>query len=392
MRVCFIQQHPVDENALPAAILRWVRLLDGFQQRGHEVTAIGPNTRMRFEERTFRGVRQLLVPTPGTGSRALDMAVFALALVPGILIARRRFRPQAWFVDELFVAFGVLALRLLHWHDPICYDVMGVHYHQVRKNNRRILRHTLLSWLYGALEHLTLWPSTVVTTVNQAHADLLARWTRRPIHVIRDACDAHVFQQQLECEGPVVRKAEGALVLGFVGKLSNARLDDLFAVLPDAFARVPALTLLVVGDGPWGEHYRRASEAPGLAGRITFRGFVPHERLAHEMAGMDFCYSDDWSDIGFPMKVFEYMAMGMASLIEDTPAVREVMRDGGNCVLYHGRQGLLEGILRLAADPELRARIGAAALEEARRAHGWGNRIDAFETLFAQLVQTGARR
>lgn len=388
MKLCFIQQHPVDENALPAAILRWVRLLDGFAARGHEVTAIGPNTRMRFETRTFRGVPQLLVPTPGTGLKALDMAVFALALVPGILIARRKFRPQLWFVDELFTAFGVMTLRLCHARDILCYDVMGVHYYQVRKNNRRVLRHTVLAWLYGVLEHLTLWPSTVVTTVNDAHRLLLLRWTRHPVHVIRDACDAGVLERQRQLPVPLPPKGANEFFLTFVGKLSNRRLDDLFAVLPEAMQREPRLRLVVVGDGPWGEHYHRETERLGLTGRVHFTGFVPHEHLAAHLAQADLCYSDDWSDIGFPMKVFEYMAMGVAILVEDTPAVREVMTDGVNCVLYHGRPRLLEGILRLCNDNELRQRIGHTALDEARRLHGWSHRIDAFETLFEGLIQT----
>lgn len=389
MRVCFIQQHPVDERALPAAILRWVRLLDGFAARGHQVTAIGPNDRLRFEWDTFRGVPRLRVPTPGTGLKSLDMAFFALALVPGILLARRRFRPQLWFVDELFTAFGALTLRFCHRRDILCYDVMGVHYYQVRKNNRRLLRHTLLAGLYGVLEHLTLWPSTVITTVNDAHRLLLERWTRRPIHVIRDACDAEVLEQQRHLAVDRPPKGPDRVFLTFVGKISNRRLDDLFAVLPEAMAREPRLCLVIVGDGPWGEHYRRETERLGLGDRVVFTGFVPHEHLAAHLAQADLCYSDDWSDIGFPMKVFEYMAMGMAILVEDTPAVREVMVDGHNCLLYHGRPRLLEGILRLAADPGLRTRIGTTALEEARLHHGWARRIDQFETLFEQLLKTG---
>lgn len=384
MRLCLVQQHPVDEERIPAAILRWTTLLDQFRDAGHEVTAIGPNDRMAFGERVFRGVPQLLVPTPGSRSKGLNMAVFALLLPIALLKARRRFRPEAWFVDELFVFLGVLALKILHPRDAICYDVMGIHWYQVRKNNRSLLRHGLLAPLYGLLEHATLWSSTFVTTVNEAHAEVLRRWTSRPVFVIRDAAG---FAPVPDGEAvPLPLKGPDDVFLTFVGKISNRRLDDLFAVLPEACRALPELKAVVVGNGPFFEHYRAEARRIGLEERVVFTDFVPHRHLPAHVRQADLCYSDDWSDIGFPMKVYEYMALGAAILVEDTAAVRETMRDGGNAVLYHGRAGLLEGILRLAGDGDLRRRIGAAAESEARELHRWELRRAEFEALFARFA------
>jgi glycosyltransferase involved in cell wall biosynthesis len=381
-----IQQHPVDEERIPAAILRWTILLDSFREQGHELLAIGPNDRLAFGEGCFRGVPQLLVPTPGSGIKALDMAVFALLLPLTLLKARRRFRPGIWFVDELFVFFGVLVLRLLHPGERIVYDVMGIHWLQVRRNNRSLLRHGLLAPLYGLLEHLTLWSASAVTTVNEAHAAVLRRWTRRPVSVIRDAARFEPLRSGERVELPP--KAPGEVFLTFVGKISNRRLDDLFAVLPEACHRLPALRVVIVGNGPWFDHYRREAQRIGLAGRFHWTDFVPHRHLPAHIGQADLCYSDDWSEIGFPMKVFEYMALGAAQLVEDTPAVREVLRDGENAVLYHGRGGLLAGILRLAGDRELRRRIGECAAREAREQHRWEPRIAQFGELFARLLCT----
>lgn len=384
MRICLVQQHPVDEERIPAAILRWTTLLDRFRDAGHEVSAVGPNDRMAFGERVFRGVPQLLVPTPGSRSKGLNMAVFALLLPIGMLKARRRFRPEAWFVDELFVFLGVLALRLRHRSETICYDVMGIHWYQVRKNNRSPLRHLVLAPLYGLLEHLTLWPSTFVTTVNEAHAEILRRWTRRPVFVVRDAADFAALPAGEAV--PLPEKRPGDVFLTFVGKISNRRLDDLFAVLPAACEALPALKAVIVGNGPFFEHYRAEARRLGLAERVVFTDFVPHRHLPAHVRQADLCYSDDWSDIGFPMKVFEYMALEAAILVEDTPAVREVMRDGENAALYRGRDGLLAGILRLAGDGELRRRIGATAGREARELHRWELRLARFVELFERFA------
>lgn len=379
MRLCLVQQHPVDEEKIPAAILRWVTLHDRWRDRGHELLSIGPNDRMRFGERQFRGVRQLLVPTPGSGIKSLDMIVFALLLFPVLLKARRELHPDAWFTDELFVAPGIALLRMFHPGERICYDVMGIHFYQVRKNNRKWTRHLLLAPMYALLEHGCLWASSFVTTVNEAHRQILLRWTRRPVHVIRDAAEFPVCEE----DPGLPAKTEGQVDLLFVGKISNRRLDDLYSVLPGLMEELPGLRLLIVGDGPFGEYYRNLGMSLGLADRIQFAGFVPHRRLPAWIRHAEITYSDDWSDIGFPMKVFEYMALGAAILVEDTPAIREVMRDGENCLLYHGTGRLAEGIRRLAAQPELRARLGACARSEAVKEHVWESRVVAFEALFA---------
>lgn len=380
MRICLVQQHPVDEQRIPAAILRWVVLHDRLRARGHEVCSVGPNMRWKLEERHFRGARQLLVPGPGTGIKSLDMLVFALLLGPVLLVARRRFRPEAWFTDELFVAFGLVLLRLLHPREAVVYDVMGIHYHQVRKHNRNLWRHLPLAWSYGLLEHLTLWACTVVSTVNEAHRQVLLGWTRRPIVVIRDAAAFAPW------EGPPADlPAKGdAIWLTFIGKISNRRLDDLYEILPRLMAAEARLRLIVVGNGPYFQRYLDWTRRLGLEGRVHFADFVPHAQLPLWLEPSDITYSDDWSDIGFPMKVFEYMLLGKAILVEDTPAVRELMRHEGNCLLYHGLQGLEDGILRLCADGDLRRRIGDQAREEAVREHGWDGRMEQFEALFAQ--------
>ncbi|MFA7331350.1 MAG: glycosyltransferase family 4 protein [Candidatus Delongbacteria bacterium] len=382
MKLCLIQQHPVDEQRIPAAILRWVILHDRLRRRGHEVLSIGPNTRWRFETRVFRGATQYLVPGPGTGLKSLDMLAFALLLVPTILRVRRCERPDAWFVDELFVAFGLLALRLRHPREAVLYDVMGVHYHQVRKHNKSPWRHLPLAWTYGLLEHLTLWASTLVSTVNDAHRELLEGWTRRPVRVVRDAAE---FEGSEPVRLPA--KAPEEIWLTFVGKISNRRLDDLYQILPGLLAEEPRLRFVVLGNGPFFKRYVDWTARLSLADRVHFADFVPHAQLPAWLRQSDITYSDDWSDIGFPMKVFEYMALERAILVEDTPAVREVMRDGENCLLYHGLDGLHAGILRLARDPELRARLGRTAGEEARRLHGWESRLDQFEALFHEARQ-----
>jgi len=67
-----------------------------------------------------------------------------------------------------------------------------------------------------------------------------------------------------------------------------------------------------------------------------------------------------------PLKVFEYMAAGCPIVAPDQPNLREVLEDDRTALLFDPtRPSAMWGkIGRLVADPELRARLGAAARAE----------------------------
>ncbi len=380
MKICMVQQHPVEAGKTPAAILRYLKLAEHFS-RAREVVLIMPSAGK--PRREFAGLPCYQVPTPGSRWKWFDMLCFALLLLPVLVRVARREQPDIWFVDELFVGLALPWFKLFN-RRPVNYDVMGIHFYQVRKNNRNLLRHWLLGGIYGLLERLTIWGSTFLTTVNDAHREVLSRWTAKPVHVIRDAAE---FLPPALADPPVLLPdwPAGSVGLTFIGKLSNHRLDDLFRELPVLLERCPALRLLIVGDGPFRNYYRRWAQRLGAVERICFHEFVPHSRLPEFSAVTDIAYSDDWSDIGFPMKVFEYMHLGLPMLVEDTPAVREVLRPDVDSFLYRGREGLAAAIIRLVEDEELRRRLAQNAAQQAPL-HTWERRVAEFLELYRQYT------
>ena len=78
---------------------------------------------------------------------------------------------------------------------------------------------------------------------------------------------------------------------------------------------------------------------------MTFYGHVPHEKIFDYIAKADIAYSDDWSVIGFPMKLFDYMALGKAIVAEGTESVKELVTDRVNGLLYTNESELKEEIL-----------------------------------------------
>ncbi len=136
--------------------------------------------------------------------------------------------------------------------------------------------------------------------------------------------------------------------------------------LLDAAARlsdIEALRVLVVGSGPERERLEARAGELGLSRRVLFLGQrldIPDLLAASDI----FVLSSDWE--GLPITILEAMASGIPCVATAVGGVPEALADGVTGVTVEpGDPGALaEGIRALAQDPELRARMAAAARDE----------------------------
>jgi glycosyltransferase involved in cell wall biosynthesis len=68
-----------------------------------------------------------------------------------------------------------------------------------------------------------------------------------------------------------------------------------------------------------------------------------------------------------PLMLFEYMAAGRAIVLRQLPALREILGDAGIYFPPGNGSALTDALERLARDPALAERLGAAAAERATR-------------------------
>lgn len=148
----------------------------------------------------------------------------------------------------------------------------------------------------------------------------------------------------------------------FYGKL--APLHGVATVL--AAARRPGVPpVRLIGDGqlgPWLQGELARDRPPGL----TWERWVPYEELGGEVGRAAVCLGVFGESAKaarvVPNKVWQAMAAGRPVVTADSPAVREVLEHGRSALLVPpGDPGALAAALaRLAADPALRQRLGAA--------------------------------
>ena len=123
--------------------------------------------------------------------------------------------------------------------------------------------------------------------------------------------------------------------------------------------------LVIVGEGPEREAIRQAADAMGIADRLVMPGFL--DRPHRYMGLFDLLALSSRSE-QFPISVVEAMAAGLpvASVpVGDVPAM--LAPENTALVASHIHEvPLRDALQKLVADPDLRARVGAANRARAR--------------------------
>jgi glycosyltransferase involved in cell wall biosynthesis len=163
-------------------------------------------------------------------------------------------------------------------------------------------------------------------------------------------------------------------VLGFSGSLKPWHgIDTLLEAAAIAFAQEPSLRLEVVGSGPL-EHLLHVADLP--ADRVRAFGALPHAEALERLRCWDVGVASylPLEDFYFsPLKVVEYMAVGVCPVASDLGDLPALLDHGGRGVLVPAGDAprLASAFLELAHDRERAAELGRRARSYVLEAHTW---------------------
>lgn len=337
-------------------------MVAAFRAAGHEVLVVGPG----LYDAAALGGESRLVPLLRRLLPAFMIELLELAYsVPSHLRLRRAargFRPDVVYerANLFYMAGAWLARReglplLLEVNAPLAEE-------RARHGNLR------LGALARACERHVWRAADRVLPVTEALAARIADAgvPRARIAVIPNGIHIEDFP---EPAAPPEADPAAPVTLGFVGFVRDWHGLDRVVRLVAAQGSGPPLSLVVVGDGPARAGLERLAAELGVADRVRFTGLAPRAEVPKLVAGFDIALQPAAVDYASPLKVFEYMAAGRAILAPDQPNLREVLEDGRTALLFapDRPEAFGEALLRLAADPALRRRLGAAARQEILR-------------------------
>ena len=226
--------------------------------------------------------------------------------------------------------------------------------------------------------------STLMIAVNSTLAECLIESgaPAEKVAVVENGADLHRFKPAADkmAERRRLGIDTDAAVLAFVGSFqAYHRAASLIA----AFAGLPSknAALLMIGDGPGRAECETLARQAGLKDRVRFCGRLPNDEVPGVLAAADIAVLPATNDYGNPMKLYEYLAMGLAIVAPDKPTVRDVVAHNRNAVLFapDDRQALISALNKVIGDEEMRARLSENALAE--RPHiGWDARARSLVT------------
>ncbi len=242
--------------------------------------------------------------------------------------------------------------------------------------------------------------------VSRQVADYVNRFRsdRRETHVLPNGVDPRRFESPWRGSARDARaSAAGKVVIGFVGTLKPwhgvAELVEAFAI---AFQANSRLCLRLIGDGPQREQLEAQVAALPWATRqaVQFVGAVPPAEIPRWLASIDIGVAPyrPQDDFYFsPLKLFEYMAAGLATVASRVGQIAEVLEDGRNGCLYQAGdcQALAAILENLSLREDLRERLGKAARQTVLDNHTWESVLQRIVTIVDRLrkkAESGEQR
>ncbi len=216
----------------------------------------------------------------------------------------------------------------------------------------------------------------------------LERWAARRCHAIVGVCDAMATQALAAGVGrpgqyltvysgmdadaflnPPRPRDEVRRELGLAGDdvafATVARLfelkghDDILAVARRVIAANPKVRFVWIGDGIWRDRLKGEIERPGLRSSFILTGLVPPARIPELLQAVDAVIHPSLRE-GLARVLPQSLLVGRPVISYDIDGAREVvLPETGVLLQPRDLEGLAEGILRLAGDPESRAAMGA---------------------------------
>jgi 1,2-diacylglycerol 3-alpha-glucosyltransferase len=319
--------------------------------------------------------------------------------VPGeALRAARDFAPDVVHVQSPFIS-GLMARRLaqrsgapLVFTHHTRFADYGHYLGPLAQAARRVAGAYLDDFWRGC--------AAIVAPGSELATEITGALGDRPRPLVR-TIPTGVDVEPIAAQEPVdIRAAHGwppdSVMVVSLGRVAREKsVDLLLEAFATAAARDQRLRFLLVGGGPAVEQVLQRGQQPDLAGRFAVTGRLPHLQALAQLRGADlFAFASRTETQGLVLA--EALAAGLPVVALRAPGVADSVRDGIDGLVLEratpdgplSSATLAEGILRLAADADLRRRLAGGARAGAER-FSIPRRIGQVVDLYRELLAAG---
>ncbi|HEY7447645.1 MAG TPA: glycosyltransferase family 4 protein [Vicinamibacterales bacterium] len=218
--------------------------------------------------------------------------------------------------------------------------------------------------------------ATALIAVSKSITDYAHRYrdTRDGVYVVPNGVDPDRFAPELAASLPA---PDGVFTVGFVGSLKPWHgVMTMASAFRQLHRHASKTRLLVVGDGPERDRLLGYLATHNLLQVTTLTGAVAASEVPGLLASMDVGmapYSNCRDFYFSPLKVYEYMAAGLAVVGSDLGQIAEVVEhgvDGWLCAPDDPR-AWTTALKLLQRNPGIGSRLGQAARQKVSQHHTW---------------------
>ncbi len=382
MHICHVITRLIVGGAQENTILT----CEGLRARGHRVTLISGPTRGpegSLVERVRRG-----------GYEFIELPELIRAVNPWMDTRARRY---------LRMEFDRLRPDVVHTHSSKA-GILG----RLAAADARvpIIVHTIHGmsfnrtqpWAVRRLYAFAEWVAARRTHALVAVADALVRQTVAagvaPPHkllTIYSGMEVELFTPHPQLRQRTRRQwgvADDEIVVGTCARLFRRKgYEQLIPIMASAAQRQPRLRFVWIGDGAQRREYQAELERRALAQRTILTGLVPPAEVPRLLAGCDIlAHTSQWE--GLPRVAVQALLMHVPVVAFDIDGTPEVVIDGhtGRLVPLNDLEAFAAALTELAADTDLRRRLGETGRQHCLERFDWRRMVDQLETLYERLA------
>lgn len=242
---------------------------------------------------------------------------------------------------------------------------------------------------------LALCSAALVSTEPLAEA-VRALFPQLPVFVSRNAASDAMLQQAEAALRDVQKPDDGLLRIAYFSGTHTHHGDvrECLSALQPLLRQYPETRLMLVG------HIDVPEELAGLAGQLETVPLVPWQELPRLIRRVDINLAplepgNRFTQCKSEVKYVEAALLGVPTMASDAPAFREAIRDGENGLLCRTGEDWHRALERLMLDAEWRARLGAAARQDALERYTTRSRspqlLEVMRQVFRPLQRQPAR-
>ncbi len=265
-------------------------------------------------------------------------------------------------------------------------DATGIR--RVRKHRIEFLAKWIETWVFEK-------SAALITISSEFERILIGRgFPREKVSFVPNAVDPDVFNTALyDHKIRTKLKLENKLVVGFVGSFALWHgVDLVLQIAPELIRKIPNIHFLMVGSGLKLNDVKNKVSQMGFSNEFTFTGRVDYRDVPQYLNVMDIGLIPDSNEYGSPMKLFEYMSMGVVPVVPRLPPIEDVIDHGITGLMFTpgNTSDMVDQITKIYVDSALKKMLSENARAQVAKNHYWHHNAEHLLQVFHDISRKGA--